>query len=108
MVSHEGSWRYGVDTKQLSVIMSTQPTVGIVSQAENLEVLSVSETVTVPAGRFRNCLKIQETLSDGTIEYKYYAPNVGVIKEVTKDGEINLVSLGNRGEREEREESKED
>jgi hypothetical protein len=108
VVSHEGSWRYGVDTKQLSVIMPTQPTVGIVSQAENLEVLSVSETVTVPAGRFRNCLKIQETLSDGSMEYKYYAPNVGVIKEVTEDGEINLVSLGNRGEKEEREESEED
>jgi hypothetical protein len=46
-----------------------------------------------------NCLKIQETLSDGSVEYKYYAPNVGVIKEVTEDGEINLISFGEPRER---------
>ena len=82
--------------------MPADPKVGQKFRAEDVpditteddEVLSVSETVTVPAGTFKNCLKIQETLSDGTIEYKYYAPNVGVIKEVTADGEINLVSFG--------------
>ena len=47
-------------------------------------VIEVGLTVTVPAGTFRNCLKIQEPLSDGAIAYKYYAPNVGVIKEVMK------------------------
>ena len=109
VVSHEGSWRYGVNTKQLGVIMPADPKVGTKFQAENVPgittendlVVSVGETVTVPAGTFKNCLKIQETLSDGTVEYKYYAPNVGVIKEVSQDGEINLISFGRRGEREE-------
>jgi hypothetical protein len=111
VVSHEGAWLYGVHTKQLGVIMPADPKVGTKFQAESVNgittedevVVSFGETVTVPAGKFKNCLKIQETPSDGTVEYKYYAPNVGVIKEVIKDGEINLISFGRRGEREEEE-----
>jgi hypothetical protein len=107
VVSHEGAWRYGVDTHQLGVIMPAHPEVGTTFQAENVpgittednEVLSVSETVKVRAGRFRNCLLIQETLSDLSVEHKYYAPNVGVIREVTPDGELNLLSLGEGGPR---------
>jgi hypothetical protein len=106
VVSHEGAWRYGVDTNQLGVIMPAHPKVGTQFQPENVpgitteddEVLSVSETVRVRAGRFRNCLKVQETLTDGTLEYKYYAPNVGVVKEVTGDGSIDLVSVGRHSE----------
>jgi hypothetical protein len=75
--SHKGARQYGVNTKRLGIIMPAAPKVGTKFQAENVpgitteddEVLSVSETVTVPAGTFTNCLKIQETLSDGTIEY---------------------------------------
>jgi len=108
VISHERAWRYGVHTNQLGIIMPAHPKVGAQFQPENVpgitteddEVLSISETVRVPAGRFRNCLKVQETLSDGTIEFKYYAPNVGVIKEVTKDGEINLISIDEPAERE--------
>ena len=112
VVGHEGAWLYGVHTTQLGVIMPAGPRAGTTFEAENVPkittendlVVSVGGTVTVPAGAFRNCLKIQETLSDGTVEYKYYAPNVGVIKEVSQDGEINLISFGRRGEREEEEE----
>jgi hypothetical protein len=108
VVSHEGTWRYGVQTNQLGMLMPAQLKVGTRFQAEvmsgipmeGVEVVSVSETVRVPAGRFRNCLKVQETLTDGTLEFKYYAPNVGVIKEVTKGGSINLISVGDPAERE--------
>ena len=97
---------------QLGVIMPANPKVGTEFQPENVPgittendvVVEAGLTVTVPAGTFRNCLKIQETLSDGTIEYKYYAPNVGVIKEVNQDGEINLVSFGRSRGREEEDE----
>ncbi len=106
VVSHEGAWRYGVDTNQLGVIMPARPKVGTTFQPENVlgitaednEVLSVSETVRVPAGRFRNCLKVQETLPDKTIEFKYYAPNVGVVKEVTEGGSLDLISVGHSEE----------
>ena len=100
VVSHEGAWLYGVNTHQLGIIMPADPKVGQKFQGENVpgitreddEVVSVSETVTVPAGTFTNCVKIKETLSDGAIEYKYYAPNVGVVKEVPEEGVLDLKS----------------
>jgi hypothetical protein len=100
VVSHEGAWLYGVHTQTLGILMPANPKVGDTFQSENVpgitreddEVLSVSETVTVPAGTYTNCLKIQEKLSDGGIDYKYFAPNVGVVKEVPEDGEVNLIS----------------
>jgi hypothetical protein len=106
LVSQEGTWRFGVDTNQLWIIMPAHPKVGTPFQPENVPgittegdgVISVSEIVRVPAGRFRNCLKVQETLSDGTIEFKYYAPNVGVVKEVTEGGSIDLISVGHSKE----------
>ena len=98
VVSHEGAWAFGVNTSQLGVIVPANPRVGDKFQAENVpgitreddEVVSVSETVTGPAGTFTNCLKIKETLSDGEIEFKYYAPGVGVVKEVPAEGELVL------------------
>jgi hypothetical protein len=100
VVSHEGAWLYGVHTQTLGILMPANPKVGDKFQSENVpgitreddEVLSVSETVTVPAGTYTSCLKIQEKLSDGGIDYKYFAPNVGVVKEVPEDGEVNLIS----------------
>jgi uncharacterized Zn-binding protein involved in type VI secretion len=100
VVSHEGAWLYGVHTQTLGILMPAQPKVGDKFQSENVpgitqeddEVLSVSETVTVPAGTYTNCLKMKEKLSDGGIDYKYFAPNVGVVKEVPEDGEVNLIS----------------
>jgi hypothetical protein len=100
VVSHEGAWLYGVNTTQLGVIMPANPKVGDQFQSENVpgitreddEVLSVSETVTVPAGTYTNCLRVKEKLSDGGTDYKYFAPNVGVVKEVPEDGEVNLIS----------------
>ena len=100
VASHEGAWLYGVHTDKLGIIMPADPKVGDKFRSEDVpgitqeddEVVSVSETVTVPAGTFKNCLKIKEILSGGEIEYKYYAPGVGVVKEVPGDGEVNLKS----------------
>jgi hypothetical protein len=100
VVSHEGAWLYGVHTQKLGVIMPAQPKVGDKFQIEDVpgitkeaaEVVSVSETVTVPAGMFTGCARIKETLTDGGVDYKYNAPGVGVIKEVSADGEVTLRS----------------
>jgi hypothetical protein len=59
---------------------------------EDNEVLSVSETVAVPAGTYPECLKVKETLSDGTVEYKYYAKGVGCVREVPQGGDVLLKS----------------
>jgi hypothetical protein len=100
VVGHGGAWLYGVNTQTLGVLMPGQPKIGDRFQPENVpgitvenaEVVSVSETVTVPAGTYTNCLKIQETHPEGEIEFKYYAPGVGLIKEEPEDGEVTLRS----------------
>ena len=98
VVSHEGAWLFGTSTTVLGILMPAQPAVGDRFRAEDVPgltrendaVVSISETVTVPAGTYTNCVKIKEVLSDGEIEYKYYAPNVGVIKEVPGEGQLDL------------------
>lgn len=45
------------------------------------KVLSINDTVTVPAGTFSNCLKIMDTATpSGKIHLKHYAPEIGMIR----------------------------
>jgi hypothetical protein len=100
VVGHSGAWMYGVETKTPGVLLPGHPKVGDKFRSEEVpkvtreedEVVSVSETVKVPAGTYQDCLKVKETLSDGKIEYKYYAKGVGVVKEVPQGGEVVLQS----------------
>jgi len=47
---------------------------------------SVSEAVTVPAGTFKDCLKIKQTCENGggvaIMGYEWYAPKVGIVKSM--------------------------
>jgi hypothetical protein len=54
----------------------------------------VDEAVKVPAGSFKNCLKVEETtpLEPDTKEHKLYAPEVGLLT----DGGMKLVKYGKR------------
>jgi hypothetical protein len=100
VASHAGSWMFGKDTKTPGVIMPGQPKVGDKFKSEDVskdinesdEVLSLSETVTVPAGTYKNCLKIKEKLADGEIEYKYFASGIGCVREVPAEGDVLLKS----------------
>jgi hypothetical protein len=59
---------------------------------DRAEVISTTETVSVPAGIFQNCLRTREDnpLNPGDIAEKVYAPGVGFIQE----GSLRLVSYG--------------
>ena len=59
---------------------------------DRAEVISLSETITTPAGTFPECLKTEETsaLNPNENEYKIYAPGIGLVK----DEEMVLVSYG--------------
>jgi hypothetical protein len=100
VVSHEGAWMYGKDTRKLTPLMPGNPQVGDKFRSEDVsktlfeddEVLSLTETVTVPAGSYDNCLKIKETLPDGQIEYKYFVKGVGCIREAPEKGDVALKS----------------
>lgn len=47
------------------------------------EIISVTESVTVPAGTFPNCIKLKQTYSSDPqiIDYYYLSPLVGIVKK---------------------------
>jgi hypothetical protein len=98
VTGHEGAWMYGKDTKKLTPMMPGAPRIGEKFRSEDVsktlyeedEVISLSETVKVPAGSYENCLKIKESLSDGKTEYKFFAKGVGCIREVPGKGDVVL------------------
>jgi hypothetical protein len=100
VAGHSGAWLYGKQAKVPGVIMPAQPKVGDKFRPEDVppitteddEVLAASETVTVPAGNYESCLKVKEVLSDGSVEYKYYAKGVGCVREVPEGGDLQLKS----------------
>ncbi len=95
---HDGSWLYGKDTPAPGVLIAAKPQVGQKWRTEDVsdeigeqdEVISITETVKTPAGIYENCVKVKEDLADGTVEYKYYAPGVGVVREAPHDGDVLL------------------
>lgn len=97
---HGGTWLHGVKGAQFGLMMPGQPKVGqkfYQEQApgvgvDRAEVVSIRETVKVPAGTFDHCIHMKETSSmeAGVTEHKWYAPGVGLIKE----GEFELVKIG--------------
>jgi hypothetical protein len=112
VVGHEGSWLVGGPTLSSdpadagnapgpAVFMPANPEVGDIFKPEDLfplvdetaEVLAVGVTVKTPAGRFENCIEIEESsrLSSGT-ETKWYAPGVGVIQEKAPGESLKLIS----------------
>lgn len=97
---HSGAWLLGRDTQIPGLLMPAHPKVGHRFRSEDVpkitreldEIISVSETVTVPAGTWTNCVKIEEKASAGATEYKLYAPGVGCVKEVEGQAELPLKS----------------
>jgi hypothetical protein len=100
VIGHEGSWMAYVDGSLPGLLMPGNPTVGMKYYHEvapglaedRAEVLSISETVTVPAGTFANVLRTREDnpLDPGAVDEKLFAPGVGFIQE----GSLRLVSYG--------------
>jgi hypothetical protein len=87
---HGGSWLSGVNGAKFGLMIPGKPKVGQKFQQERapktamdrVEVISVTEEVTVPAGTFKNCLKTKgsSTLESGA-EEKLDAPGVGLLKD---------------------------
>jgi hypothetical protein len=100
VASHEGAWLAGVNGAQHGLAMPAKNNVGDKYYQERApktaldraETVSLTETVQTPAGTFTNCLKVRETtpLEPGSVEYKYYAPDIGLVR----DGNLKLVRYG--------------
>lgn len=106
VVSTEGSWEAGVDGAEPGIVMFGDPQPGLayrqVYYENRLEdqaaVVSLTENVTVPYGSFENSLLIRQwsDLEMGYEVNKYYAEDVGLIKEIAvrgSDEEFELVNV---------------
>jgi hypothetical protein len=106
VVSTEGSWQAGQNGARPGVIMLANPQRGDSYQQEfaagvaedQAVVLSVTKSVKVAYGRFSNVLLTRETtpLDPSDVADKYYAPNIGAIREIAKKGgkeRFQLVSI---------------
>jgi hypothetical protein len=92
-----------VDGAQPGIIMEADPQIGdsyrqeyYAGEAEDMaEVLSLTESASVPYGSFDNLLMTNEwtPLEPGVAEHKYYAPGVGLILEVLVEGGSERVEL---------------
>jgi hypothetical protein len=100
VVKHEGSWLAGVNGARFGLMMPGTPLVGgryyeeIAPRVamDRGRVVSVNGASTLPAGRFTNVLRVEETtpLEPGEREYKLYGPGVGLLQ----DGDLRLVRYG--------------
>jgi hypothetical protein len=101
VINHEGSWLAGKDGAPVSLIMPAHPEVGQVFNPENLpgvvyetvEIMSLAEKTTTPAGPTDQGLRTKETMMDSSIEYKIYAANFGIVESGAEDEKVNLVWL---------------
>lgn len=103
VVKHEGSWRAGQDGNRAGLIMSGAPKLGMKYYQEyapgvaldRAEIVSLDETCETPAGIFAQCMKVKEGTALNLIEteYKYYAPDIGLIQ----DEDLLLIKFGTPG-----------
>jgi hypothetical protein len=95
-----GAWLHGEKGAQFGMIMPGTVLLGARHYQEiapgaamdRAEVISLSETVETPAGKFEKCLKVLETtpLEPEDKSTKYYAPGIGMVRE----GKMKLVRHG--------------
>jgi hypothetical protein len=103
VVSHEGAWVSGAGRAHFGLMMPGVPLLrgryyqeiapGVAM--DRAEIMSISDTLTTPAGVFRAVLRVEETtpLERGARESKRYAAGIGLIQ----DGSLKLVSHGTGG-----------
>jgi hypothetical protein len=107
---HEGSWEAGVKGARAGIIMLAEPKVDDTYEQEFAKgeaedkgtVLGLNENVSVPYGSFSNVLKTKDfsTLEPDIEENKYYAQNIGEVKELIVKGgseEMTLVQINATG-----------
>jgi hypothetical protein len=103
IVGHSGEWLAGVDGNLPGIFMLPAPEVGDVFEQERAPgiaedmstVVAIGLEVTVPAGTFTGCMETEDVdpLSDsGVAEHKFYCPGVGLVREESPDGFIDLIS----------------
>jgi hypothetical protein len=99
----EGSWQAGVEGAKPGVYVQGTPKVGDAyfqefyegKAGDSAKVLSLDESITVPAGSYKNAQLTMEwsTEEPGAYDAKYYVPGVGVVKEFAATGATETLAL---------------
>ena len=106
LADHEGSFETGVDGAKAGIIMLANPVLEMpyrqeyyFNKAEDWgKVVEKGVTVSTTFGIFNNCIKTADWNAlepDASMEFKYYAPNVGVVKEEIEGSSeyVDLISI---------------
>ena len=102
-ISTEGSWEAGVGPNQPGIIMPGKAAPGDAyrqeygpGHAEDMgQIMAVKESVKVPYGAFKDCVRTKEwSLLEAGTDKKWYAKGVGCVKELSAHGDVTeLISL---------------
>lgn len=99
VVNHHGTWLYGKHTDVLGVAMPANPKLGDQWRFEDVPGITtesdrVEETglrAKIRGKRYTDVIRVQEFIQpEGEVEYKLYAPGVGVITEYPPEGRVVL------------------
>ena len=100
VADHDGSWRAGVAGARFGLLLPGQPRPGDRYSQEiapgvaldRAEVITLTDSMTTPAGSYRGCLRTEESsgLNPQERGSKVYAPGVGLIA----DGGLRLQATG--------------
>lgn len=100
IVDHKGTWLSGLKGAKFGLMMPAAPRAGQKFYQElapgvamdRVEIISVEEKLTTPAGAFEKCVHVRETspLEILLHDSKWYASRVGQVK----DGKMALVKYG--------------
>ncbi len=90
IVGHSGAWRADEKNSKAGIMMPGTPLLGARHYQEiapnamdRAEIISDDVSMKTPAGKFENCLKVEETtaLDPAEKSYKTYAPGIGIIQD---------------------------
>jgi hypothetical protein len=105
LVDHAGSWEWGVDGALPGVIMWADPSAHLneayyqefyAGEAEDKgQVLSVTESASVPFGSFENVVKTYDSsaIDPDLQEEKFYASGVGMVRELNRSSGEEVVLI---------------
>ena len=100
LVGHAGQWLAGQGRAKPGLFMPARPRLGETFEQERAPgvaedrstVVALGLDVRTPAGRFSDCMKTKDVAPlDGATEFKYYCPGVGLVREETPGGKLELV-----------------
>lgn len=103
VTGHGGQWLAGEGNNKPGVYLPAQPAVGMEFEQERAPgvaedrstILAVGVEVTVPAGKFADCMRVKDYAPlSKTEEFKFYCPKVGIVREEEPNVTSDLVRFG--------------